>query len=205
MRSLPAAVVFAAAGASYLYSHGDLVKNISPATWVSEEGADAAAAAAGPAEVERLAAAPKEDVIAVPGPEVTDLGKIFRFDLSPQSIAQRWSRVSTGLSDAHLQGYRVPLVTGTADNDLAGSLTYYYDARPRMRRITFLGTTGNPQRLVGFLAKYYGFRQSQNGNPRVTVYQARAPIVGKLQVLPAEVLDKHQSATNYRVELVLER
>lgn len=204
MRSLPAAVVFAAAGASYLYSHGDLVKNLSPAGWVSEEGAEGAAAA-GPAEVERLAAAPKEDVVAVPGPEVTDLGTIFRFDLTPQGVSQRWSRVSTGLSDAHLQGYRVPLVTGTADNDLAGSLTYYFDERPRMRRITFLGTTGNPQRLVGFLAKYYGLRQVQSGNPRITVYRARIPIAGSLKVLPAEVLDKHQAATNYRVELTLDR
>jgi hypothetical protein len=204
MRSLPAAIVFAAAGASYLYSHGDLVKNLSPATWVSEEGVEGAAAT-GPADAERLASAPREEVVAVPGPEVSDLGTIFRFDLSPQSVAQRWSRVSTGLSDAHLQGYRVPLVTGTADNDLAGSLTYYFDARPRMRRITFLGTTGNPQRLVGFLGKYYGFRRAPNSTPRITVYRAGGKVAGSLKVLPAEVLDKHQASTNYRVELVLER
>src|SRR5579872_4408827 len=104
MRFLPAIIVFAAAGAGYVYSHGDLAKNLSPGTWVSDEGS---VAEPGPVDAERLAAAPKEDVVAVPGPQVSNFGEIFRFDLTPQAIAQRWSRVSTGLGDARLQGYRV--------------------------------------------------------------------------------------------------
>ena len=202
MKFLPAIVVFGAAGASYVYSHGDLAKSFSPANWVSDEGA---VAEKGPVDVERLAMAPKEEVVAVPGPEVSNFGDVFRFDMTPQSVTQRWSRVSTGLGDVRLQGYRVPLVTGTADSDLAGSLTYYFDGYPKMRRITFLGTTANPQRLVEFLGKHYGFRQYQTGNARVTTYRGHYRFRGTLKVTPAEILDKSLASTNYKVELSLER
>ena len=202
MRALPAIVMFAAAGAGYVYSHADTLKNFSPASWISDEGS--AAAENGPIDVERLAAAPKEEVVAVPGPQVSNFGDVFRFDMTPQAVTQRWSRVSTGLGDARLQGYRVPLVTGTAESDLAGSLTYFFDGRPKLRRITFLGTTGNPQRLVEFLGKRYGFRQFQSGNARVTTYRSRFRNTGMLKVTPAEVLDKSLASTNYTIEMSLE-
>jgi hypothetical protein len=201
MRFLPAILVFAAAGAGYVYSHGDL-KNISPATWISDAGS---VAEKGPADVERLAAAPPEEVVAVPGPQVSNFGEVFRFDMTPQAVAQRWSRVSTGLGDARLQGHRVPLVTGNDESDLAGSLTYYFDGLLKLRRITFLGTTGNPRRLVEFLGKHYGFRHVQTGNARAMTYQVRYRFTGRLQVTPAEVLDKNLASTNYKVELSLER
>ena len=202
MRYLPALVVFGGAAASYVYTQEGLVKSVSPANWISDEGS---ATVSGSEAVERLAAAPKEDVVAVPGPEISNFAEVFRFDLSPQAIAQKWSRVSTGLSDARYQGYRVPLMTGTAESDLAGSLTYYFDGAPKLRRITFLGTTANPQRLVDFLSQRYGFRRFQSGNPRITAYRVRYRFTGLLRILPAEVLDKHLASTNYQVELSLER
>ncbi len=212
MRSMPAVFVFAAAGMSYLYTHPDLAKGLTSASWISEEGgatggsgADGGTGPVEPEVVARLASATKEEVIAVPGPEVSDFGDIFRFDLSPQAITKRWSRVSTMLSDMQLQGYRVPLVTGNAESDLAGSLTYYFDGRPRMRRITFVGTTANPNRLIGYMAKYYGFRQVPGGTPRAMVYRTRSRFAGELTVTPAEVLDKHLASTNYRVVLSLQK
>ena len=99
----------------------------------------------------------------------------------------------------------MPLVTGNDDSDLAGSLTYYFDRHPKLRRITFLGTTANPRRLVEFLGQHYGFRQIQTGNARVTTYQVRYRFTGRLKVTPNEVLDKHLASTNYQVELSLER
>src|SRR5579872_1804501 len=112
MRFLPAIVVFGAAGASYLYTQEGLVKNLSPSEWITEEGGHGVSAVTEPAVVERLASASKEEVIAVPGPEITNFSEVFRFDLSPQAITQKWSRVTTGLSDPRYQGYRVPLMTG---------------------------------------------------------------------------------------------
>lgn len=206
MRFLPAIVVFGAAGASYLYTQEGLVKNLSPSEWITEEGGHGGSAVTEPAVVERLASARKEEVIAVPGPEITNFSEVFRFDLSPQAITQKWSRVTTGLSDSRYQGYRVPLMTGIAESDLVGSLTYYFDSKPKLRRITFLGTTGNPERLVQFLAKEYGFKRHQEGNARVMSYRASwFRNSGYMNIAPAEVIDKYQASTNYRVELSLER
>lgn len=202
MRFLPAILVFGSAGAGYLYTQEGLIQNVSPDTWVSEEGP---ARIDDPAVVERLALAPKDEVVAVPGPEISDFGEVFRFDISPQSITQRWSRVATGLSDVRFQGYRVPLMTGTSDSDLAGSLTYYFDGQPKLRRITFLGTTANPQRLIDFLSRKYGFRRFQNRNARVTAYRVRYPHSGLLQISTAEILDKNLASTNYRIDLSLGR
>lgn len=202
MRFLPAAFVFGAAGASYVYTHDDIAKTLSPASWVSDEGETIEG---GEAAVERLANAPPEELVAVAGPEELTLEEVFRFDLTPQSITDRWNRVSTGLGDMRFQGYRVPLVTGTTPSDLTGSLTYYFDAAPRLRRITFLGTTGDPARVVDFFAKQFGFRRAQTGNPRVTSYRPNFRYSGLLEVTPAEVLDRQQAATNYQIEVTVER
>ena len=64
---------------------------------------------------------------------------------------------------------------------------------------------GDPQRLLDFLGKHYGFHQFQNGNARVTTYRARYRYTGSLKVTPAEVLDKNFASTNYRIELSVER
>jgi hypothetical protein len=45
----------------------------------------------------------------------------------------------------------------------------------------------------------------QNSDARVTSYRVRWGYSGMLHVTPAEVLDKHLAATNYRIELSLER
>ena len=65
---------------------------------------------------------------------------------------------STGLTYLQLQGYRVPLVTGTTLADVAGSLTYYFNAQQRVQRITFRGTTGDPSVLATLLAQRLSFR-----------------------------------------------
>ena len=80
MRFLPAIVVFGAAGASYLYTQDGLVKSMSPAGWISEESP---ATQGEPEVVERLATAPKDEVVAVPGPEISNFGQVLRFDMSP--------------------------------------------------------------------------------------------------------------------------
>ncbi len=202
MRFLPAILVFGAAGAGYIHSQEGLIRSLSPANWISDEGA---VAVGDSAAVERLATAPREEIVVVPGPEISNFGDVFRFDLSPQAITQKWSRVSTGLGDLRFQGYRVPLVTGTDESDLAGSLTYYFDGQPKARRITFLGSTGNPQRLIEFMTKNFGFRRIQNGNARTTTYRTRFRFSGMLEISPAEVLNKNLASTNYRVELWLDR
>ena len=103
------------------------------------------------------------------------------------------------------QGYRVPLVTGTTSRDLAGSLTYYFDSSLKLRRITFLGTTGAPDEVIEFLARRFRFTRHDTGNARVTTYWARYGYTGLLEVTPAEVLSHDQSGKNYQLNLSIER
>ena len=75
------------------------------------------------------------------------LAEVLRFDVTVEWVMQRWPRVTTGLPQLQLQGYRVPLVTGTSLSDVAGSLTYYFNARQQVQRITLRGTDRRSQRL----------------------------------------------------------
>jgi hypothetical protein len=202
MRHLPALLILASGAGGYVYTHPELTKSFDAAKWVSSEGESVVA---DDEEVERLAMAAPEELVAVESRHTDSFEKVFRFDLTPRMVTERWSRLSTGLGDVNLQGYRVPLVTGTDPTDLAGSLTYYFDSTPRMRRITFLGSTGDPARIIDFMARQYGFRQARGANPRVITYRTRYGHAGSLEITPAEVLDRDQAATNYRVELTISR
>jgi len=80
----------------------------------------------------------------------------FRFDLTPQWVASRWPRVSTVLGNPKQLGMRVALVSGTRPDDVAGSLTYYFDEHHQLQRITFTGLTGDPRRLLASGVTPYG-------------------------------------------------
>lgn len=86
------------------------------------------------------------------GPAVDDLSTLLRFDIGPEWVTDHWSRVSTVVGDEGWIGLRVPVVTGMAADDLAGSLTYYFDAWRRLQRIAFQGATGDARRIVAWSA-----------------------------------------------------
>ena len=99
-----------------------------------------------------LATASAGDGASVP---VRGVAQVFRFDVTPEWIVRSWPQVSTGLAQVQLQGYRVPLVTGTTENDLAGSLTYYFNAQQQVVQIAFHGTTGDVRNLLALLSNRY--------------------------------------------------
>jgi hypothetical protein len=136
------------------------------------------------------------------GPSVADLGEVIRFDATPSWVISRWSRVSTAAAGPDLQGYRVALVTGTREDDLAGSLTYYFNNQQRVQRITFQGTTGDARRLVGLLTQRYGFQQ-QTSDPSTILYQVKwnGRPLSELQVRPARVLRADSVHARYDVAL----
>src|SRR5690606_17564890 len=75
---------------------------------------DADPSAVSPAAVTAPGATP------APGASLTgnlsgDLAEPFRFDITPDWVFRRWQRVSTVSNLPDLQGYRVPLVTGTRE------------------------------------------------------------------------------------------
>ena len=103
------------------------------------------------------------------------LAEVLRFDVTVEWVLQRWPRVTTGLPQLQLQGYRVPLVSGTQISDVAGSLTYYFNARQQVQRITLRGTTGDPSALVNLLASRYHFARRLTNDPGIILYEAVDP------------------------------
>ncbi len=88
------------------------------------------------------------------GPAIDNFDALFRFEVGPEWVTDHWSRVSTVRSEEGWQGLRVPVVTGMAPDDLAGSLTYYFDSWRRLQRIAFRGTTGDARRVIAWSASH---------------------------------------------------
>ena len=125
---------------------------------------------------------------ALVGARVSDLREVLRFDISPDWVINRFARVSTVLADLNLKGLRVPIVTGTRADDLAGTLTYYFDHRGALQRVTIHGFTGHPAKLVGTMTQFYGLQSEPaleagvytrrwNGLPVHFLRMTHAPVV----------------------------
>jgi hypothetical protein len=136
------------------------------------------------------------------------LSEVLRFDVTVEWIMQRWPRVTTGLPYLQLQGYRVALVTGTSVADLAGSLTYYFNAQQQVVRITFHGTTGNPSMLVTILSSQYRFVRRLTNDPGLVVYETvdagNCPM-GTAKFRSAKVVRADQPYNRFEVDLTIDR
>lgn len=136
------------------------------------------------------------------------LAEVLRFDVTVEWVMRRWPRVTTGLPYMQLQGYRVPLVTGTGMSDVAGSLTYYFNARQQVQRITLRGTTGDPSVLATILTNQHGFTRRLTNDPSVVLYEAvnssNKP-AGALQIRSARVITASQPHMRFEVDLAMDR
>ena len=126
--------------------------------------------------------------VSIAGPQAEDFAAIFRFDVSPQWVTQHWPRVTTVLAESDLQGLRAPLMTGTDPDDLAGSVTYYFNARHEVQRIAFHGYSGDASKVAQLATEKFGMRAEPtlhaglyvskwNGYPSSVLRIARAPIM----------------------------
>lgn len=88
---------------------------------------------------------------------VANFQEIFRFDVSPTWVKQRWQRLTAIPAQGGLHGLRTALVTGTNSWDLNGSLTYFFDQHHRIQRIAFRGWVGDPARLINLATQHFGF------------------------------------------------
>lgn len=149
-------------------------------------------------------AAPFDPRIA--GDPVQNLAEIFNFQVTTGWVMSRWPRVSTRLGEIDLQGYRVPLVTGTAYDDLAGALTYYFNQQQQVERITFFGTTGDPKKLIATMQQL-GLTQVIHPDAGLYLYQnqSNGNVESELQIRPAKVLRSGSPHERYAVALVLAR
>jgi hypothetical protein len=142
------------------------------------------------------------------GPPVRDLAEVIRFDVSTGWVMSRWSRVSTGMAQLQLQGYRVPLVTGTAKDDLAGSLTYYFGPQQTVEKITFNGTTGDATKLIRLLTTRYGFVRRLANDSGLFVYEVageKGGVRSVLRIRPTGVVKASEPYQRFHVDLMMER
>jgi hypothetical protein len=141
------------------------------------------------------------------GVELHTIQQTFNFDVTPAWVLGSWSRVSTGLAELDLQGYRVALVTGTREGDLAGSLTYYFDTRQQLQRIVFTGNTGDARPLVAWLTGRYHLMRELTGDPSMYLYRIRdgKTVMSELRIKPADVVRQGESLTRFSVNVMLSR
>lgn len=136
------------------------------------------------------------------------LAEVLRLDVTVEWVLHRWPRVTTGLPQLQLQGYRVPLVSGTTTADVAGSLTYYFNARQQVQRLTLRGTTGDPSVLATILTSRYGFARRLTNDPGVVLFEAvdssNRP-AGSLKIRSAPVVNVSQPYSRFQVDLVMDR
>jgi hypothetical protein len=202
-------LILAAGGPVTVYTGSDMVGGVKR-FWNNQTNAAANApqnisGIGSPTAASGTEASPALAIGAIPTPAMSE---VFRFDITVEWIMQRWPRVSTGMPYMQLQGYRVPLVTGTQLTDVAGSLTYYFNAQQRVERITFRGTSGDPSMLVALLGERHHFVRRLTNNPGLIVYESvdssNHP-AGSLKIRSATVVKVDQPYSRFEVELVIDR
>jgi hypothetical protein len=152
--------------------------------------------------------APAAARMPIEGAPITQLTDVFRFDVSPTWVLQRWPRVSTNLTTLELRGYRVPLVTGTKLTDLAGALTYYFNSAQQVHKITFTGKTGDPRTLIELLQKNFRCVRRPVNDPGRLIYEAvrsSGQSAGQVVINSTPVIRANRPLERYDVELLLER
>jgi hypothetical protein len=144
---------------------------------------------------------------AAPAAPIVDLQQAFRFDVTTAWVLGQWPRVSAGLAQLEMQGYRVPLVTGTRPDDLAGSLTYYFNHRQRVQRITFNGSTGDARRLVALLVTNFGFARVLVGDASLFLYEVKkdGKVISELRIKPSRIVRADLPHTRFEVAIVIQR
>ncbi len=143
-----------------------------------------------------------------PSVRVHDAASVFDFQITPEWIVAHWPAVSTGLAQLQLEGYRVPLITGTAQHDLAGSLTYYFNAEQKLQQITFIGTTGDPRPLIGLLTARFHLTRRLANDPGLVLYQAvdsSNRLANNLQIRLVPLAEPNDPYRCYNIELSLAR
>lgn len=133
------------------------------------------------------------------------LEEIFRFDVTKEWVYERWARKSTALAELGLYGVRIPLVSGTQVHDIAGSLTYFFDAGGKVRRISFKGNTGDTTQVVA-LAQRYGLQPQATIVTGEQLLQTKIgnDVLSEVRTRPASVLWSSSPHDSFSVEIDLQ-
>jgi hypothetical protein len=205
-----AVVVVATAALPYLMSSKTGLTNLVARAWPTkaDAGAIAPETSAGKANFAgQSSAATEKHASGLGGEVIHPLEDVLRFDITTGWVLGNWSRVSAGLAELDMQGYRVPLVSGITDGDVAGALTYYFNPKQRVERITFFGTTGDAGKLVALLESRYGFKRMVVPEPNLFVYQVKSwgKVTSEMRIRPAPVVRSDAPRSRFEVALLIDR
>ncbi len=134
---------------------------------------------------------------------INSLLEVLRFDVPPGWIMQHFPTVNTGISESQLDGFRVPLITGTRPDDLVGALTYYFDRFQRVQRISLHAVTGDPTRISRDVLQHFRLAQqpSLGGGLYTTRWNGSATNV--MHITPAAVITANNQNARFQVFLEL--
>jgi hypothetical protein len=139
------------------------------------------------------------------GAPVTDFAEVLRFDITPEWIFTRWSRVTTVTADQSLKGFRAPLVTGAKVDDVAGVITYYFGRHGLLQRVTLEGRSGDTRRLTAFLTQNYGFQAEPSLGAGMYLVRWNARPMSALRVDYAPVVRADAPHERYTLKLEINR
>ncbi|MEN1679969.1 MAG: DUF6690 family protein [Planctomycetota bacterium] len=134
------------------------------------------------------------------------LNELLRMDINKEWVYMRWARKTTGLADPELFGVRAPVVTGTAMADLAGSVSYYFNAEGRVDRLRFYGSTADTSAVIQIAAQRFGMtpRPAPPGEQLLQNGDGDR-VVCELRTRPAPVLWATSPHSSFQVELEVNR
>jgi hypothetical protein len=137
------------------------------------------------------------------GGAVIDLREVLRFDIVPGWLPQRFSRVTTVTSNVQMDGLRVPLITGTQPKDIAGTLTYFFDASKALKRINMHGLTGDPTELANLMVQYYQLKPEQSLGGQLFTARWNNRVTSVMQISPAPIIYAGADHSKYIIFLEL--
>ena len=138
----------------------------------------------------------------VAGAPMSDLRELLRFSWTQAELHGRFANVATVLADTRLRGVRVPVVTGTQMDDLAGTLTLYFDANDRVQRLNLHAFTGDATRLRQVLGETFGMAPEPNLEAGVMTRRWNGAPISLLRLTYAPVV--HSDAVHQKLTVFLE-
>jgi hypothetical protein len=153
--------------------------------------------------LQRATASAMASATGISGATAVPLEQAFRFDLTPQWVASHWPRVSTVLGEVQQLGMRVALVSGTRSDDVAGSLTYFFDQHHQLQRITFTGLTADPRRLLATVVTPNGLKSQPTTSAAryIAGDPARPTSEVTVRFLPVIVANTERSQAEVAIDL----
>ncbi|TWT42847.1 DUF6690 family protein [Botrimarina hoheduenensis] len=135
------------------------------------------------------------------------LDEILRWEINKDWVFATWDRKSTGLADPELFGVRVPVVTGHAMTDVAGALSYYFDAAGQLQRIRLVGTTADTTQLAQIVSSRFAMQRRVSLSPGEQLFQANEEnrVRSELRTRPEAVMWGTSPHNSFRVELEVNR